>query len=90
MSLCRPPRSPVSFSVCQPLQDMNPGYASALLGITNTAGALPGILGVSAVGFLLEKTSSWSMALFLPIAGCYLFGLIIFSIFANSERQEFN
>jgi MFS transporter, ACS family, solute carrier family 17 (sodium-dependent inorganic phosphate cotransporter), other len=69
---------------------MNPKYASALLGITNTAGALPGILGVSAVGLLLDRTSSWTTALFLPIAACYAFGLVIFSVFGSSERREFN
>lgn len=71
------------------VQDINPKYASALLGISNTAGALPGIIGVSAVGLLLDRTGSWASALFLPIASCYLFGLVIFSAFGSSERQEF-
>jgi ACS family sodium-dependent inorganic phosphate cotransporter len=30
-------------------QDMSPKYASALLGLTNTSGAIPGIIGVATV-----------------------------------------
>mmetsp|Transcript_20703 Transcript_20703/g.62399 ORF Transcript_20703/g.62399 Transcript_20703/m.62399 type:complete len:551 (+) Transcript_20703:239-1891(+) len=70
-------------------QDINPRYAGALLGITNTAGALPGIVGVSLVGLVLDRTASWTYALFLPIGLCYLFGLIVFTALASSERQEF-
>jgi len=59
------------------------------LGISNTAGALPGIIGVSAVGLLLDRTGSWALALFLPIAACYAFGLVMFTALGSSERQEF-
>lgn len=69
-------------------QDLSPKYAGALLGITNTAGAFPGILGVSAVGLLLDKTNSWADALFLPTAACQLVGLVVYTTFASSKRQE--
>lgn len=69
-------------------QDLSPKYAGALLGITNTAGAFPGILGVSAVGVLLDKTNSWADALFLPTAACQLVGLVIYTALASSKRQE--
>eukprot|EP00884_Botryococcus_braunii_P007563 jgi/Botrbrau1/16808/Bobra.150_2s0035.1 len=68
-------------------QDLSPRFAGALLGVTNTAGAFPGILGVTSVGFLLDRTNSWGASLFLPTAACQLFGMIIYSIFASSERQ---
>ena len=68
-------------------QDLSPKYAAALLGLTNTAGALPGVLGVTAAGYLLDATGSWSYALFYPTILCQLFGLVIYSIFASSERQ---
>ncbi len=43
-------------------QDMSPKYASALLSLTNTANSIPGILGVSTVGFLLDTTqASWGL-----------------------------
>jgi ACS family sodium-dependent inorganic phosphate cotransporter len=71
-------------------QDLSPRYAGALLGISNTAGALPGILGVTSVGFLLDRTSNWGASLFLPTAACQLFGLVIYSLFASSERQKWD
>ena len=71
-------------------QDLSPKYAGALLGISNTAGAFPGILGVSAVGFLLDRTDSWANALFLPTAAAQLFGLVIYTIFGSSKRVNFD
>jgi ACS family sodium-dependent inorganic phosphate cotransporter len=44
-------------------QDLSPRYASLLLGVSNTAGALPGVLGVWAAGVLLDATGSWPLAL---------------------------
>jgi ACS family sodium-dependent inorganic phosphate cotransporter len=41
-------------------QDLSPKYAGALLGLSNTAGALPGVLGVMTAGYLLDKTGSWA------------------------------
>ena len=76
------------MSAC--MQDINPKYAGALLGISNTAGALPGIIGVSAVGVLLDRTGSWSSALFIPIAATYLLGLLTFSWLGSSERIDFD
>ncbi|KIZ04724.1 putative anion transporter 6 [Monoraphidium neglectum] len=71
-------------------QDLSPKYASALLGITNTAGALPGVLGVTSAGYLLDATGSWALALFFPTAACQLFGAVFYSIFASSERQPWS
>jgi len=65
-------------------------YSGALLGITNTAGALPGVLGVTAAGYLLDATNSWAFALFYPTCLCQLFGTIIYTIFASSERQPWS
>ena len=62
-------------------------YASALLGISNTAGALPGVLGVTLAGVLLDKTNNWATAVFLPIAAIQVFGTIIYTIFGSSERR---
>jgi MFS transporter, ACS family, solute carrier family 17 (sodium-dependent inorganic phosphate cotransporter), other len=62
-------------------------YASALLGISNTAGALPGILGVALAGILLDATGDWASAVFLPIAAVQLFGAVIYTAFGSSERR---
>lgn len=72
------------------VQDLSPKYASALLGITNTAGAIPGVLGVTSAGYLLDATNSWQLALFLPTAACQLFGAVFYTIFASSERQHWS
>ena len=46
------------------------------------------MLGVTAAGYLLDTTGSWAQALFLPTAACQLFGLVIYSLFASSKRQD--
>lgn len=72
------------------MQDLSPRYAAALLGLTNTAGAIPGILGITSVGLLLDRTNSWAWSLFVPIAACQIFGLVIYSIFASGKRAAFD
>jgi len=71
-------------------QDLSPKYAAALLGLTNTAGALPGVLGVTTAGYLLDATGSWAMALFYPTVICQVFGLIVYTILGSSERQDWD
>jgi ACS family sodium-dependent inorganic phosphate cotransporter len=75
--------------VCRP-QDLSPKYASALLGITNTAGAIPGVLGVTSAGLLLDATNSWALALFFPTACCQVFGAVVYTLLASSERQSWS
>ena len=70
-------------------QDLSPKYASILLGITNTAGALPGVTVVAAVGYLLDKTGSWGLSLFVPIIFFQVFGAIVWQMFASGERIYF-
>ncbi|XP_010541712.1 PREDICTED: probable anion transporter 6, chloroplastic [Tarenaya hassleriana] len=70
-------------------QDMSPEYASILLGITNTVGAVPGIVGVALTGFLLDTTHSWSMSLFAPSVFFYLTGTVVWLAFASSKPQNF-
>uniref|UniRef100_A0A5B7BPL6 Major facilitator superfamily (MFS) profile domain-containing protein n=1 Tax=Davidia involucrata TaxID=16924 RepID=A0A5B7BPL6_DAVIN len=71
-------------------QDISPEYASILLGITNTVGAVPGIVGVALTGFLLDSTHSWSMSLFAPSIFFYLTGTIVWLVFASSKPQSFS
>jgi len=70
-------------------QDISPKYASVLLGITSTVGALPGVLGVALVGIILDRTQSWPLALFAPSIFFYLTGTVVWNIFASSKPQEF-
>jgi len=69
-------------------QDISPRYASALLGITNTAGAIPGVLGNMLVGRVLDATGSWTQALFVPAVGVQIFGLVFYTVFASSKRVD--
>ncbi|KAF3773516.1 putative anion transporter 6 [Nymphaea thermarum] len=70
-------------------QDISPEYASILLGITNTVGAVPGIVGVALAGYLIDQTHSWSVALFLPSIFFYLTGTAVWVAFASSKPQTF-
>lgn len=71
-------------------QDISREYASILLGITNTVGAVPGIVGVALTGYLLDTTHSWSISLFAPSIFFYLTGTAVWLAFASSEPQEFS
>lgn len=65
--------------------DIGPRYAGILLGFSNTAGTLPGIIGVTLTGMILDATGSWQLV-FLISAGIYVFGLIVWWLFATGER----
>lgn len=71
-------------------QDISSEYASILLGITNTVGAVPGIVGVALTGFLLDSTHSWSISLFAPSIFFYLTGTVVWLAFASSKPQDFS
>jgi MFS transporter, ACS family, solute carrier family 17 (sodium-dependent inorganic phosphate cotransporter), other len=70
-------------------QDMSNAYAGPLLGLTNMAGAVPGILGVSFVGLLLDLTENWELALFAPTIAFFFCGTIIYVLFASSAEQDY-
>ena len=55
------------------------------MGITNTAGTIPGIIGVYVSGVILDVTGSWALV-FQVAGGITLFGLIVFLLFASSDK----
>jgi len=65
--------------------DIGPRYAGILLGFTNTAGTIPGVVGVTLTGFILDATGSWNLV-FLISAGIYVFGALVWLLFATGER----
>jgi len=65
--------------------DIAPKYAGTLMGITNTAGTIPGIIGVFVSGPILELTGSWALV-FQVTAGVTLFGLVFFLMFSSSKK----
>jgi ACS family sodium-dependent inorganic phosphate cotransporter len=69
--------------------DLSPRYASVLLGITNTTGALPGIVGVATTGWLFDQTGSWGLALFAPSIFFFLTGSAAYVKWGSADRQNF-
>ena len=65
--------------------DIGPRYAGVLLGLSNTAGTIPGIVGVTLTGFILDATGSWALV-FGIAAGLYLFGLVVWLTLSTGER----
>jgi ACS family sodium-dependent inorganic phosphate cotransporter len=65
--------------------DIGPRYAGALMGLSNTAGTLPGIIGVTVTGYILEATGSWALVLGIA-AGLYVVGALAWLAFATGER----
>jgi ACS family sodium-dependent inorganic phosphate cotransporter len=65
--------------------DLAPRHAGTLMGITNTAGTIPGIIGVFVSGLILELTGSWALV-FQVAAGVTLFGLVFYLLFSSSEK----
>ena len=86
-----------SFYIGDPLMQISGGHsvnhrdiglrhAGTLMGITNTAGTIPGIVGVSVTGLILQYTGSWVLV-FQVAAGVSLFGMVSYLLFASGEKQ---
>ncbi len=66
--------------------DVAPRYAGILMGLSNTFATLPGIVGVAATGFILEKTGSFAAAFYLIVV-VYAIGLLCYGAMASGERK---
>jgi len=66
--------------------DLAPRHAGKLMGLTNTAGTIPGIIGVTVTGMILQATNNdWALVFQLG-AGVTLFGLVFYLLFASGEK----
>ena len=65
--------------------DIAPKYAGVLLGITNTAGTIPGIVGVAITGWLVEATGTYATA-FALAASVSVVGAAIWLMFGTARR----
>eukprot|EP00798_Chlamydomonas_sp_ICE-L_P012429 gene12429-15628_t len=65
-------------------QDIAPRYSGVLLGMSNTAGVLAGVLGSLATGYILQN-GSWDEVWDVSI-GLYLVGTVIWNLFSTGER----
>ena len=65
--------------------DIAPRYADVLVGITNTFGTIPGIVGVALTGWLIDQTGSYD-SIFVVVAVTNVIGTAIWLTFASGEK----
>ena len=73
-----------TLSCCWAAQDIGPQYSGVLLGLSNTAGVLAGVLGTAATGYILAH-GTWDDVWGVAVA-LYVVGTVIFNVFATGER----
>ncbi|MFN8570789.1 MAG: MFS transporter [Gemmatimonadaceae bacterium] len=66
--------------------DIAPQYADVIWGISNTAGTIPGIVGVAVTGWLVQGTGSYSTP-FIVTAGIGAFGALVYLTIGSGERR---
>lgn len=66
--------------------DIAPKHTGTLMGLSNTAGTIPGIVGVYASGLILQSTGSWILV-FQVAAAINLFGLVFYLIFVSTKKE---
>jgi ACS family sodium-dependent inorganic phosphate cotransporter len=71
-------------------QDLSPKYSSAMLGLTNTSGAVPGILGVAFTGYLYDQFGSWPLALFYPTMFFLVSGAAVYTFLGSNDAENFD
>lgn len=65
--------------------DIGPKYAGVLVGLTNTAATIPGILAPIITGFIVKFTNDWNMVFYIATA-VMLFGAIVWNMFASGKK----
>ncbi|KAJ9508889.1 hypothetical protein QJQ45_028212 [Haematococcus lacustris] len=72
--------------------DIAPKYAGMVMGISNTAGTIAGVIGVAMTGYILDHEGGaqvlggWYHAHGLAAVIC-IFAMLVFNTFAKGERQ---
>ena len=65
--------------------DVSPRHAGAIFGISNTAGTIPGIIGVALTGILVDATGSYASAFYVT-AAVYFAGLAFYRLLGTGKR----
>ena len=79
LALCLAGFAPNSF-------DIAPRHADVIWGISNTFATVPGIVGVAATGWLVDRTGGYTAA-FVLTAAVAVVGAVVFLLFGSGERQ---
>jgi len=66
-------------------QDLAPRHAGSVFGVMNTIGALPGFIGVSFAGYVLETTKSWAIVFNQTGLLCF-FGYVVYFVFGTGKK----
>ncbi len=66
--------------------DVAPRYAGILMGLSNTFATIPGIIGVAATGFILQRTDSFS-AVFYLTAVIYTIGMVCYLAMGSGDHK---
>jgi MFS transporter, ACS family, solute carrier family 17 (sodium-dependent inorganic phosphate cotransporter), other len=65
-------------------QDIGPRYSGVLLGLSNTAGVLAGVMGSIVTGYILQN-GTWDQVWSVAVA-LYLVGTVVWNLFSTGER----
>ncbi len=65
--------------------DIGPKYAGVLIGLTNTAATIPGILAPIITGFIVKFTGDWNMVFYIA-AAILLVGAVVWNLFATGKK----
>ena len=65
--------------------EIAPRYADVLMGITNTAGTIPGIIGIYVTGWLVTSTGGYSAA-FMLCAAVEVLGAVVWLMWGTAKR----
>ena len=65
--------------------DIAPKHAAMLVGISNTVGTLPGIVGVALTGYLIDSTGTYN-SVFVMVASINVIGALVWLLFSSGER----
>jgi ACS family sodium-dependent inorganic phosphate cotransporter len=65
--------------------EIAPKYADVVMGLTNTAGTVPGVVGVAVTGWLVDTTGTFTSA-FVLAAAVNVFGAVVWLMFSTTRK----
>ena len=65
--------------------EIAPRYADVLMGLTNTAGTIPGVIGVAVTGWMVDTTGSYTSP-FALAAAVNVLGAVVWFLFGTAKK----